>query len=175
MANKQGGQLNEMRDEEGNLTGHLVGLFYKTIMLYECGVRPIWVFDGKAPREKKRELEKRSEYKEKSAKEGKKAQEDGDMKKVKQMAGRSLRVTADMVKDAKKLLELMGCPVIQAPCEAEAQCAELVRQGFAYGVASDDMDCLAHGAQYMIRGFTNKNHPVVEIDYDAVLKTLQMS
>lgn len=37
------------------------------------------------------------------------------------------------------------------------------------------MDCLAHGAALMIRGFTNKNHPVVQIDYATVLKELAMT
>jgi len=36
------------------------------------------------------------------------------------MAGRSVKVTWDMMRDAKKLLRLMGCPVIEAPGEAEA-------------------------------------------------------
>lgn len=41
-----------MKDQDGNLTGHLVGLFYRTIQLMDNGVRPVWVFDGKAPIEK---------------------------------------------------------------------------------------------------------------------------
>lgn len=49
------------------------------------------------------------------------------MEKAKQMAGRSVRITADMIRDAKTLLTHMGCAVIQAPCEAEAQCAEIVK------------------------------------------------
>lgn len=54
----------ELRDEEGNLTGHLVGLFHKTINLFECGIKPIWVFDGEPPKQKTEELKKRKEAKE---------------------------------------------------------------------------------------------------------------
>ena len=36
------------------------------------------------------------------------------------MAGRSVKVTPEMVEDAKKLLRMMGVPVIEAPSEAEA-------------------------------------------------------
>ena len=38
-----------MKDSDGNLTGHLVGLFHRTIMLMENGIMPVWVFDGKPP------------------------------------------------------------------------------------------------------------------------------
>jgi len=36
------------------------------------------------------------------------------------LAGRSIRITPEMMADAKKLLELMGVPVVEAPGEAEA-------------------------------------------------------
>ena len=48
------------------------------------------------------------------------------------MAGRSIRVTPEMKADAKRLVSLMGAAVIEAPCEAEAQCCELVKTGKAY-------------------------------------------
>lgn len=117
----------ELRDEEGNLTGHLVGLFHKTINLFECGIKPIWVFDGKPPELKTDELKKRKEIKVAAQEDMAIAQEEGDMEKAKQMAGRSVRITSDMIRDAKTLLSYMGCAIVQAPCEAEAQCAELVK------------------------------------------------
>ena len=49
-----------------------------------------------------------------------KAIESGDWEKAKQMAGRSIKITPETMADAKKLVRLMGCPVVEAPCEAEA-------------------------------------------------------
>lgn len=69
----------------------------------------------------------------------------------------------------------MGCAVIQAPSEAEAQCAELVKLGLAYAVATDDMDVLAHGSAFQIRGFNNRKDPIVLIDYKLVLESLQLT
>jgi len=43
------------------------------------------------------------------------------------MAGRTIRVTPEMTEDAKKLVKLLGAAVVQAPCEAEAQAAEIVK------------------------------------------------
>lgn len=101
-----------MRDEEGNLTGHLVGLFHKTINLFECGIKPVWVFDGAPPKLKDDENKRRQELKKQSKEEMIVAQEEGDMEKAKSMAGRSVRITPDMIKDAKTLLNLMGCAVV---------------------------------------------------------------
>ena len=44
--------------------------------------------------------------------------------------------------------------------------------GLAYAVASDDMDCMAHGATYQIRGFNNKKDPIVLIEHKAVIESL---
>ena len=56
-----------------------------------------------------------------------------------------------MIDDAKKMLRLMGMPVIEAKEEAEAQCCELVLNDRAYAVGSEDMDCLTFGAKILIR------------------------
>jgi len=70
------------------------------------------VFDGKPPEMKSKELDKRKEMKEKAEEERKKAEEAGDWATAKQMAGRSIKVTTEMMDDAKKLVQLMGVPVI---------------------------------------------------------------
>lgn len=58
--------LTNLTDKEGNKTGHLVGLFNRTIMLLEHGIKPIWVFDGAAPKLKNGELARRKKLKEES-------------------------------------------------------------------------------------------------------------
>ena len=114
------GKIAELADEEGNKTAHLVGLFHRTIQFFEHGIKPIWVFDGKPPQLKSKELDKRKELKEKAEEEQKEAEDKGDYERAKQMAGRSIRVTPEMTADAKRLVKLMGCGVVDAPCEAEA-------------------------------------------------------
>ena len=80
----------ELRDAEGNLTGHLVGLFHKTIQLYECGVKPIWVFDGIPSRAKCEEMQRRFLAKSESQP----THENGP---AENMVGRSVRVTPAMI------------------------------------------------------------------------------
>ena len=48
--------LTELKDADGNLTGHLVGLFHRTVQFMENGIKPVWVFDGKPPDLKAGEL-----------------------------------------------------------------------------------------------------------------------
>ena len=50
-----------------------------------------------------------------------------------------------MKDDLWKMLELFGVPVVQAPSEAEAQCALFVKEGIANAVATEDMDALTFG------------------------------
>jgi len=51
----------------------------------------------------------------------------------------------------------------------------MVKQGLAYAVASDDMDVLAHGANFQIRGFNARKDPIVLIDHKIVLDTLGLT
>lgn len=60
-------------------------------------------------------------------------------------------MTREQNEEAKKLLQLMGIPIVQAPCEAEAQCAALVRHGKAFATATEDMDALTFGSNILLR------------------------
>ncbi len=56
-----------------------------------------------------------------------------------------------MIDDAKKLLSLMGIPVIDAPGEGEAQAAQLSIEGQVYGAATQDYDALLFGSPIIVR------------------------
>lgn len=45
----------------------------------------------------------------------------------------------------------MGIPVLDAPCEAEAQCAALAKTGKVFATASEDMDALTFGSPTLLR------------------------
>jgi len=61
------------------------------------------------------------------------------------------RVNEEIVEGAKKLLELMGIPVVQAPSEGEMQAAYIAKKGDAYASASQDYDSLLVGSPRLIR------------------------
>ncbi len=64
------------------------------------------------------------------------------------------KLTDEMVQDAKKLLDAMGIPWIQAPAEGEAQAAYIVRKGDAWASASQDYDSLLFGSPRLLRNLT---------------------
>ena len=121
---------------------------------------------------KAKELDKRKELKEQAEEERKEAENAGDWERAKQMAGRSIRITPEMMTDAKKLVKLLGAAVIEAPCEAEAQCSELVKMNLAWATATEDMDALTFGTNYLLRGFNSKKEPICQIELKQVLEGL---
>jgi len=53
-----------LMDRRGQVTSHLSGLFYRNVNLLEIGIRPVYVFDGKAPKLKADEVKRRREIRE---------------------------------------------------------------------------------------------------------------
>lgn len=69
----------------------------------------------------------------------------------------------------------MGIPVVDSPCEADAQCVAFVKEGLCYAVGTEDMDTLTLGTKILIRhlGLAEaRKKPVLEISLDKVLSGL---
>ena len=163
-----------LTDDAGNPTAHLVGIFNRTVQFLEVGIKPVWVFDGKPPDLKNGELDKRRKRRDEATELMRQAQEYGNVEDAKKYAQRAVNVTRDMTEDAKLLLTLLGIPIVESAGEAEAQCAELVKSKKAYAVASEDMDSLTFGANYLLRGFNTKKEPIVQISLEDILRDLDL-
>ena len=59
-----------------------------------------------------------------------------------------------MASDAKRLLDLMGVPWVQAPSEGEAQAAHMAARGDVWAAASQDYDSLLFGSPRLVRNVT---------------------
>lgn len=143
-----------LRNQEGKITSHLSGLFYRTINLMERGIKPIYVFDGEPPRLKKNEIERRKSVKELATQKYEKAIELGDLKEARIHAQATSRLNKSMIKDSKRLLNLMGIPNVQAPSEGEAQAAYMTLRGDVWATGSQDFDSLLFGTPRLIRNLT---------------------
>ncbi|KAF7143673.1 hypothetical protein RHSIM_Rhsim05G0124800 [Rhododendron simsii] len=172
-------------------TSHLQGMFTRTIRLLEAGLKPIYVFDGKPPDLKKQELAKRYSKRADATEDLNQALETGNKEDIEKFSKRTVKVTKQHNEDCQKLLRLMGVPIIEAPSEAEAQCAALCKSGKAriltftincfiwvYAVASEDMDSLTFGAPRFLRHLmdpSSKKVPVMEFEVSKVLEELNLS
>lgn len=170
---------NEMlTNEAGEVTSHLQGMFTRTIRLLEAGIKPVYVFDGKPPELKKEELAKRLSRREEATEDLAEAIETGVKEDIERYSKRTVKVTKQHNEDCKKLLRLMGVPVIEAPSEAEAECASLCKSGKVYAVASEDMDSLTFGAPRFLRHLmepSSKKIPVMEFEIAKVLEELNLT
>lgn len=143
-----------LMDSKGNVTSHLVGLFTRTTSLMHKGIKPVFVFDGKPPELKQKVQEQRRSLKLEAEKKYIEAKEKEDAGEMKKYASRASRLSRDMVEEAKKVVSLLGIPVVQAPSEGEAQAAYMVKEGKGFAVGSQDFDSLIHGAAKLVRNLS---------------------
>ncbi len=159
-----------LKDSKGNVTSHLTGLFARTTRLMQKNLKLVFVFDGKMPSLKAAERARRDKVKEKAKEELREATTNRDISQMRKLAGRTSRITSEMIQESKTLLYALGVPVVQAPSEGEAQAAFMVAQGDCNIVASQDMDCLIYGGPKMIRnlGLSPKRKRINALTYKTV-------
>ncbi|RUS21229.1 PIN domain-like protein [Endogone sp. FLAS-F59071] len=173
---QQDGQM--LTNEMGETTSHLMGMFYRTIRMIDNGIKPVYVFDGKPPTMKSGELALRLSRRKEAKEKMEEAEETGTAEDVDKFSRRTVKVTREHNDECKKLLNLMGIPYVEAPCEAEAQCAALCKAGKVFAAASEDMDTLTFGSPILMRHLTfseARKLPIDEIHLDKVLSGLDMT
>ena len=146
-----------LTNADGETTSHIQGMFNRTIRFLTEGIKPAYIFDGKPPEFKSGELLKRRQKREKAEVELKKATEDGNVEEQDKQSKRLVRAGHKENQDCQRLLELMGVPVIVAPCEAEAQASALCKEGLFYATATEDMDALTFQTPVLVRKMTFAN------------------
>jgi flap endonuclease-1 len=144
-----------LMDKNGNITSHLVGLVFRTTRLVsDYNIKLIFVFDGKPPPIKSREIEKRRNERKKAEKEYQEAVKKGDLETAYSKAVMTGRLTSQGVLDAKRLLNLLGIPWVQAPSEGEAQAAHMALCDDVWATNSRDYDSILFGSPRLVRYLT---------------------
>ncbi|XP_059652190.1 flap endonuclease 1 isoform X2 [Cornus florida] len=150
-----------LTNEAGEVTSHLQGMFTRTIRLLEAGLKPVYVFDGKPPELKNQELAKRYAKRADATADLNAAIETGNKEEIEKFSKRTVKVTKQHNDDCKRLLRLMGVPVIEV-----------------YAVASEDMDSLTFGAPRFLRHLmdpSSRKIPVMEFEVSKVLEELNLT
>ena len=144
-----------LTSSDGTVTSHLAGLMYRsTRLICEYEMNLIFIFDGIPPRHKEIEIAKRRQIREKATLEWRQALEAGDYAKAFSKAVMTSRLTKPMTEDAKRLLNLLGIPYVQAPGEAEAQAAYMATESDVWATGSRDFDSLLFGTPRLVRYLT---------------------
>lgn len=176
-----------LTDSHGNVTSHLNGLFFRITKLMTYDIKMVFVFDGKKPELKQKEIERRQSIKDDAQAKYDVALKEENIEDMKKYASRTVRLTSQMIEEAKTLLTLLGLPVIQSPSEGDAQAAYLVKKGDAYAAISQDYDTLLHGATNLVRNLSiaGKKKRMGKLGYETikpqiiylptVLKTLEFT
>ena len=161
----------DLTNKKGEVVSHILGLFNKTIYLLKKNIIPIYVFDGKAPDLKSKVIQERKEIKKKAWE--KLESITNEKEKIKYFK-RTVSISWKQLNECKELLRLMGIPYIEAPEEADAQCAWLVKNGFASGVLTEDMDILTFGSKRIYRNLGSFNKTTLEINLDDILEKIKL-
>merc|ERR1712232_609606 len=91
VAVRQGASQSNLANEAGEVTSHIQGFLSRTVRLLECGIRPVYVFDGKAPELKRETLRKREERKQEADGELSAAMQSGNTEEIRKAAHRAVR------------------------------------------------------------------------------------
>ncbi len=143
-----------LQNSQGKTTSHLQGILSRVSNLTEKEIKLAFVFDGKPPLLKVKELEARAHRKVLAKQKYDTAMQEDNVDDAYKYSKQTIRLTKEMKEESQELLEAMGFPCIQAPQEAEAQTAYMTKKNDVFAAASSDYDSLLFGCPRSIRNLT---------------------
>jgi 5'-3' exonuclease len=168
--------------------GGLLENFYLMISIFrQYNIIPLFVFDGKPPKEKgdtlkQRNIEKKeAEYKYNVLEERLNDSNTSDEEKIEirdrmEMLKRNfVRVHHTDIENVKALIQSYGVSYIDAPGEADKLCAKFVCKNKAYACLSEDMDLFVYGCNRVMRYLSLLNKTVVMYDLPGILDEIKLS
>lgn len=177
--------------------GNVINGFIKMILkLWSNGIIPVFVFDGKPTKAKDITIEKRQkerERKKNKIEDLKNAnillteqcdiehsnnlmiQIDENNKKIQKINKSNIRITSDIVKNVKKLFDLMGVVNLQAEGETDILCAEMITQDIVDCCMTEDMDFLTHNCKKVLKNFNYTTNSIIEYNLPNILNELDIN
>ena len=152
-------------------------LYEFCILMKYYNIKPIFVFDGEAPPEKMKIIEKRRERR-------KNAQEKYEIllemssknnKKMEELKKEAIYLSNQLIKESKILLKLLNISVLIAPGEADEYLCKMVKTCEAYAAMSEDMDLFVYGCPRVIRYVSILTHSCVIYEIESILKQLNIT
>lgn len=155
------------------------------ILKHHC-ISPLFIFDGKAPPEKRELLIQRRIQK-------KEAEEQYNLLKLEleqnpepiiaqkianemnDLKHKFVRIRQQDIINVKQLFDTSNVPYRDAIGEADTLCAHLVNAGKAWACLTDDMDMFVYGCQHVLRNINLQKQTLTHYDMSLILHELQMN
>ena len=160
--------------------------FYLMIsILREYNITPLFVFDGKPPKEKedllklRKEEKKEAEIKYKQLQENLKTVDEEDKKELLEnldnLKKLFIKIHHSDIANVKSLIQSYGVSYIEAPGEADKLCAKLVNKNKVYACLSEDMDLFVYGCNRVLRYLSLLKRNVVLYDLKKILSEIKLT
>jgi flap endonuclease-1 len=159
-------------NNKGESVTHILGLFNKIIFLLKNDIIPVFIFDGKPSKLKNQTLHDRKKTKLMYVHKLKEVTNEID--RIKYLK-KTVYIGKKELNECRELLDMMGIPYINAPEEADSQCAYLAKEGFVDAVYSDDMDILTFGSPIIIKNLISLKNKPIELNLNSILEKLNLS
>lgn len=164
--------------------------FYLMISIFrEYNIIPLFVFDGKPPKEKydllkKRKMDKRQAEMKYNELESKIKDSGDDMDPIEQREIKDsmeilkkdfIRLHHTDIENVKSLFQAYGVSYVEAPGEADKLCAKMVCKNKAYACLSEDMDLFVYGCPRVLRYMSLLKKTVVMYNMKEMLNELDLT
>jgi flap endonuclease-1 len=167
--------------------GLLIENMYLMLALFRYNnITPIFIFDGKAPNEKKELLKKRADDKNVAREEFNNFKKQLDnisdyddkqeiINAMDLLKKQFITIGKEKIELVKKLIRSYGATYFDAPGEADELCASLVIKNKVWACLSEDMDMFVYGCPRVLRYLSLMNRTFVLYNTQGILEILDIS